>query len=209
MDRHNPIFSNSPSHSTNTPPRGGEPEEFYKSGAPRHLPAIEPHLYTHSENNEVSPVDSQAPIMQRSDTKETSGSGYEYPVGTATSTPPPPPPPAFLPPPVTTPQEQYFPMAPPQPTYPAVQNYQTSMGVVNGEVGATPYTPYTPYTPVSPASPGDHYRYPAAPLSAGLPKTPGTAKEEARVKELEEKAIAEDRKDLVRSPFSPLHMISC
>lgn len=87
-------------------------------------------------------------------------------------------------------------MAPPQPTYPAVQHYQTSMGVVNGEVGATPYTPYTPYTPVSPASPGDHYRYPAAPLSAGLPKTPGTAKEEARVKELEEKAIAEDRKDL-------------
>jgi len=201
MDRHQTIFSNSPSHRTSTPPRGGEPEDYYMTGAPRHLPAIEPHLYTHSDTNDVSPVDSNAPIMERSDTKDTSGSGYKYPVGTATSTPPPPPPPAFLPPPVTTPQDALFPMAAPtQYTYPPVSSFQpTSMGVVNGEVGATPHTtqvPHTPYTPVSPASPGDHYRYPAAPLSAGLPKTPGTAKEEARVKELEDKAIAEDRKDL-------------
>lgn len=73
-------------------------------------------------------------------------------------------------------------------------NYQTSMGVVNGEVGGT-VAPYTPVSPVSPSRDGE-FRFPAAPLSAGL-KTPGTAKEEARVQELEEKALLEDRKDLV------------
>ncbi|TGZ78960.1 hypothetical protein EX30DRAFT_342817 [Ascodesmis nigricans] len=196
MDRHTSLFS------SQIPTSRSNPEDFYRSSNPQHLPPIDPHLY--KDPNGVSPTDSHASIMQRSDS--TAPSAYDYPVppGTATSTPPPPPP-VFIPP---SNQDAYYPSPPPMP---AVNNYRTSMGVVNGEVGAT-VAPYTPVSPVSPSRDGE-FRFPAAPLSAGL-KTPGTAKEEARVQELEEKAILEDRKDLaiklkVRLAKVVLRSINC
>jgi len=71
------------------------------------------------------------------------------------------------------------------------------MSVVNGEVGGAIVTQEI-------QTPTDQWaRYPIAPLSAGL-KTSNTmysTNEEQRVAELEEKARAEDQRDLVLLPF--------
>lgn len=84
-----------------------------------------------------------------------------------------------------------------QPYYPPVPvpaAYGTGMSVVNGEIGGAIVTQEI-QTPTD----TQWARYPIAPLSAGL-KTSNTmysTNEEQRVAELEEKARAEDQRDLV------------
>ncbi|KAI5783542.1 hypothetical protein EDC01DRAFT_210344 [Geopyxis carbonaria] len=150
-----------------SPPRPEEPEDFYRSSS-THLPIADTNHY--HPGNSVSPTDSQAPIMRTASSQY--AESYHPPTATADSN-----------------HEPYF---PPPPTIPEVNNYRTSMGVVNGEVGAS--IVYPPPSPIN----GQDVHIPVAPLSAGLktPRTPGTTKEEMRVQELEEKAQFEDKKDL-------------
>jgi hypothetical protein len=97
-----------------------------------------------------------------------------------------------------------------EPQYPPVpvpSSYRASAGAVNGEiVGAAVSTP----------TETQYARYPIAPLSAGLKtsRTMYSTHEEQRVAELEEKAQAEDRRDLavklkVRLAKVVLRSINC
>lgn len=110
-------------------------------------------------------------------------------VGQAQEYPPPAPltAPTFPPPP-TVEEEQYY---PPPPTVPAVDNYRTSMGVVNGEVGAV-QTPQQP--PQARRDPYAGMTVPMTPLTPAL-KTP-TFKEEADVDKYDLKVRKYDQRDL-------------
>lgn len=139
-------------------------------------PAISDH-----NNQAVSPADSQAPIME-STWKTTPRNDFARPSTAENNKPV---------------DEPYYPPVP----VPAA--YGTGMSVVNGEVGGTVVTQEV-QTPTD----TQWARYPIAPLSAGL-KTSNTTfstHEEQRVAELEEKARAEDQRDLVfnspRYPFT-------
>jgi len=177
MDRHSHLYT-AGSNSQPATPRNGNPEDFYRS-SPEPLPPTDPHLYNVDANG-VSPTDSQAPIMSRQST----GPYEAYPPGTAETTGV-----------HQDAQQQHPPPSIPEGTH-AVYRQSLGIGVVNGEFGASAGPAPSPYTPVSPVSPNHgEFRFPAAPLSAGL-KTPATIKEEDRVVELEEKARQEDQKDL-------------
>lgn len=171
-----------------------DPEEFYRSTPESQT------THNHHENSAVSPIsptDSQAPIV--------------FGVGQAQDYPPPQQ--------STTQQQQPLKMVdktsypspvaeegpstittttyPPPPTQPiAVDMYRTSMGVVNGEVGAYPAPPM----PQSPRrrDPYAGMAVPMTPLTPAL-KTP-TFREEQDVERYSMKVQKYDKRDLVSLP---------
>ena len=91
----------------------------------------------------------------------------------------------------------------PPPTIPEAINYRTSMGVINGEVdGSRPAALESPTHVIAPLS-AQLPKSAGFGGSAGVPRTPGTAKEAERVEALELKARKFDRRDLVHPPSLP------
>lgn len=154
-----------------------DPEDFYRA-LPANLDTSTGGDHDHSVSpvSPNSPADSQAPIMGV-------GQAQEYP----------PPPMVSYPPPPTVAEESYpLPQA-----MPAVNNYRTSMGVVNGEVGGVPPIPAVPQG--TRRDPYAGLSVPMTPLTPAL-KTP-TFKEDASVDRYSQKVQKYDKKDLVSIPY--------
>ena len=175
-----------------TPPPP-DPEDFYRTPSP------DSHSYAQT-TSPSSPTDSHAAIMEH---QSQPGS---FPFSSDSHN-------------HSNQHEAFY----PPPTIPeARDSYRFSTGVINGEIGGDSNTtasrhspsPTNEHIPAAPLSAHLPRSASIGPLSAGLPRTPGTAKEADRVEHLELKARKHDRKDLaiklkVRLAKVVLRSINC